>query len=169
MFSLTKDEAARIWPELERLWLEQVKRRVRRTPDGDRAGRGAPEWRPGERPTVLVVDDDDDIRDYATAILQGSGCQVVAASSPSEALHKLGEAPTIDLMFTDIVLPEIDGFKLAELAKRRHPALRVLYTSGYPDRLLGQPIERYGRLLVKPYRSTQLEQAVREATAHRPG
>jgi CheY-like chemotaxis protein len=168
MFSLTKDEAAQIWPELEKLWLEQVKLRVRGTPAGDRARREPPERRRSDHPTVLVVDDDDDIRNYAATILQESGCQVVAAASPSEALDRLGEAPTIDLMFTDIVLPEIDGFKLAELAKRRHPALRVLYTSGYPDRLLGQPIERYGRLLAKPYRSAELEQAVRVATARHP-
>ncbi|MEJ0068567.1 MAG: response regulator [Pseudomonadota bacterium] len=147
------------------MWLAQVKLRA----CGTQAGGIEPQTRRrSDHPTVLVVDDDDDIRDFAAAVLQGSGCQVVAAASPSEALHRLGEAPTIDLIFTDIVLPEIDGFKLAELAKRRHPALRVLYTSGYPERFTDQPLERYGRLLAKPYRSAQLEQAVREATARRP-
>jgi CheY-like chemotaxis protein len=161
MFSLGKDDAAQIWPELERLWLEEVKIRACGTQVDESGGRTAV-----ERPTILIVDDDDDVRDCATAILQGSGYRVVAAASPSEALKHLGEASTpVDLMFTDIVLPEIDGFKLAELAQRRHPALRVLYTSGYPERLAGRSTAD-GQLLSKPYRSAQLEQAVREATAH---
>jgi CheY-like chemotaxis protein len=167
MFSLTKAEAAQIWPELERLWLDQAKRRACGTQADDQARLQSPARRRNDGPTILVVDDDDDIRDYAAAVLQGAGYQVVAAASPSEALHQLGDAPTIDLLFTDIVLPEINGFKLAELAKRRHPALRVLYASGYPETVERQPIERYGRLLAKPYRAAQLEQAVGEATMGR--
>jgi CheY-like chemotaxis protein len=163
MFSLTQDEAAQLWPEFEQVWLDRMKVRA----CGTQAD-GPAEPRRDAGPTVLVVDDDDDIRNYAAAVLQGAGYQVIAASSPSEALHQLHDAPTIDVMFTDIVLPEIDGFKLAEIAKRRHPALRVLYTSGYPDTGERQSIERYGRLLVKPYRSAQLEQAVGEATARHP-
>ncbi len=164
MISLTKAEAAQLWPELEKLWLEQMKARACGT-RADDATRRKPR---DNRATVLIVDDDDDVRDYAVAVLQGAGYQVVAAASPSEALHRLGAAPAIDLMFTDIVLPEIDGFKLAELAKRRHPALSVLYTSGHPQTLEGQPGERYGRFLAKPYRSAELEEAVGEATARRP-
>ena len=162
MFSLTKTEAAQIWPELEQVWLEQVKRRACGTQAEDRK---AADRRRDARSTILVVDDDDDVRGYAAAVLQEVGYKVVAAASPSEALDELGDASTIDLLFTDIVLPEIDGFKLAELAKRRHPALRVLYASGYPDVVERQPVERYGRILTKPYRPAQLEQAVGEATA----
>jgi CheY-like chemotaxis protein len=164
MFSLTHAEIEHIWPELEKLWLEQVKRRACGTLADDRA---ATVRRPGDRPTVLVVDDDDDVRDYAAAVLQDVGYQVVVAANPSAALDELGDCSTIDLLFTDVVLPEINGFKLAELAKRRHPALRVLYASGYPEIVARQPIERYGRILAKPYRSAQLEQAVGEATARR--
>lgn len=167
MFSLTKDEAAQIWPEFEKVWRERVPVRACGTPADERLWRRAPTGRRADRPTVLVVDDDDDVRDYAVAVLHDAGYQVVAAASPREALDRLGDADTIDVMFTDIVLPEIDGFKLAELAKRRHPALGVLYTSGYPDTLVRQPIERYGRLLAKPYRAAQLEQAVGEAAARR--
>ena len=166
MFSLTKAEAAQIWPELELLWLETVKRRACGT-QAEVRPRHKPAKRRDGSLTVLVVDDDDDVRDYAAAVLRGAGYRVLAAASPREALHQLGEAPTIKLMFTDIVLPDIDGFKLAELAKRRHPALRVLYTSGYAETFERHPIERYGRLLAKPYRSAQLEQAVGEATARR--
>jgi CheY-like chemotaxis protein len=161
MFSLGKDDAAQIWPDLERLWLDEVKIRACGTQADGSDGRTAL-----ERPTVLIVDDDDAVRDCATAILPGSGYRVLAVASPSEALDHLGEASTVDLMFTDIVLPEIDGFKLAELAQRRHPTLRVLFTSGYPERFVDRSTTG-DRLLSKPYRSAQLEQAVREATAHR--
>lgn len=165
MFSMTKSELPPLWPELEKLWLDQVKLRACGTQADDQtvAKRSA-----SHRATVLVVDDDDDVLRYAAAVLQDVGYQVVAAASPSEALTRLGDASTIDLLFTDIVLPEIDGFKLAELAKRRHPGLRVLYASGYPDAVARQPVERYGRVLAKPYRSAQLEKAVGEATAVRP-
>src|SRR5271156_4485948 len=114
MFSLTKAEAAQIWPELEKLWLEPMKVRACGTRADDRARRKPSEQRRDDRPTILVVDDDDYIRDYATAVLQGVGYQVAAAARPSEALHHLRDAATIDLMFVDIVLPEIDGFKLVE-------------------------------------------------------
>jgi CheY-like chemotaxis protein len=164
MFSLTKAEAAQILPQLELLWLETAKRRRCGTQADIRPGHPSPRRRDGSL-TVLVVDDDDDIRDYAAAVLRGAGYRVFAAASPREALRQLGQAPAIDLMFTDIVLPDIDGFELAELAKRRHPALQVLYTSGYAETFERQPVERYGRLLAKPYRSAQLEQAVGEATA----
>src|SRR5271169_6424372 len=103
MFSLTKAETAQIWPELERLWLEQVKRRACGTRADDQARRQASKHRRDDGPTVLIVDDDDDIRDYAAAVLQGAGYQVVAAARPSEALRQLLDAPAINLMFVDIV------------------------------------------------------------------
>src|SRR5579871_3539959 len=158
MFSLTAAEATELWPEFEAAWREQAKRRLcgTRAADAD-----APlELGERDRATVLVVDDDDDVRDYAATVLEGAGYQVATAASPSEALDRLRDGPSIDLIFTDIVLPEIDGLKLVELAKRRHPALSVLYTSGYPQTFDRQPVERYGGFLAKPYRSAQLEEAV---------
>jgi CheY-like chemotaxis protein len=168
MFSLTGAEAKELWADLEAMWLEQAKRRACGTrADSAVLGGGAARGET-ERATVLVVDDDDDIRDYAAAVLEGAGYHVATAASPSEALHRLREGPSVDLIFTDIVLPEIDGLKLVELAKRRHPALSVLYTSGYPQTFERQPVERYGGFLAKPYRSAQLEQAVGEAMMRRP-
>jgi CheY-like chemotaxis protein len=164
MFSLGKFDA-QLWPELERLCGELGRVRT----DGTRAAASSTTKtasRNDGRATVLVVDDDDEVRDYAATVLRDAGYRVVAVGKPSEALHRLHDAPAIDLMFTDVMLPEIDGLKLAELAKRRHPALSVLYTSGDPARFERQPVERYGGFLAKPYRSAQLERAVGEAMAH---
>jgi CheY-like chemotaxis protein len=167
VFSLTDAEARTIWPEIEKLWLDRAKLRACGTRDA-----ASPPLRlqrsSDDRRSVLVVDDDDDIRDYTAAVLVEAGYRVTTAASPSEALHCLRDGPSIDLMVTDIVLPEIDGLKLAELAKRRQPALNVLYTSGYPETFERQPVERYGGFLAKPYRSAQLERAVGEAMMRCP-
>ena len=168
MFSLTEVEARELWPTLDAVWGERTRLRACGTLVTDAAEPGRASVHPkSDRATVLVVDDDDDVRDYAAAVLEGAGYQVATAASPSEALHRLREGPSVDLIFTDIVLPEIDGLKLVELAKRRHPALSVLYTSGYPGTFERQPVERYGRFLAKPYRSVQLEEAVGEAMMRR--
>ncbi|HUA50904.1 MAG TPA: response regulator [Candidatus Sulfotelmatobacter sp.] len=168
MFSLTEAEARALWPAIERLWPDPATRRACGTRADEPVSCGPPARRHDARPTVLVVDDDDDIRDYTAAILEEAGYQVATAASPQEALDRLRDGPSIDLMVTDVVLPEIDGLKLAELAKRRQPALNVLYTSGYPETFERQPVERYGGFLAKPYRSAQLEEAVDAAMARRP-
>jgi CheY-like chemotaxis protein len=157
MFSLTAAEAAQLWPELERLSFDRMHA------CGTRAA--ALPRRLSERATILVVDDDADVLDYTAEVLQDLGYRVVGAARPSEALHRLGDVPRIDLLVTDLVLPEVDGLKLAELAKRRHPALRVLYTSGYPAAFDRLHTARYGGFLAKPYRSVQLEAAVGAAIA----
>jgi CheY-like chemotaxis protein len=114
---------------------------------------------------ILVVEDDDDIRSYAVAVLEEAGYDVLTARDAVEAFILLEQNPTVRLMFTDIVMPRIDGLMLADMAKLRHPALRVLYATGYMDRVERQPGYRYGALLNKPYRRGQLEDAVRDSLA----
>src|SRR4051794_13984423 len=115
--------------------------------------------------SILVVEDDDDIRHYAVTVLEAAGYAVMTARDAVEAFRLLEQTPTIRLMFTDIVMPRIDGLMLADMAKLRHPALRVLYATGYADRVARQPGYRYGALLAKPYRRGQLEDAVRDSLA----
>ena len=117
---------------------------------------------------ILVVEDDDDVRNYAVAVLEGAGYAVLTARDAVEAFVLLEEHPNIGLMFTDVVMPRIDGLMLADMARLRHPSLRVLYTTGYMDRVARQPGYRYGALLTKPYRSAQLEEAVRDSLAQPP-
>jgi DNA-binding NtrC family response regulator len=117
---------------------------------------------------ILVVDDDEDVRNYAVAVLQSAGYGVFTACDAVEAFILLEENPHIRLMFTDVVMPRIDGLMLADMAKLRNPDLRVLYATGYEDRVTSQPGYRYGALLTKPYRAGQLEAAIRRTLDEPP-
>ncbi|MGE5261071.1 MAG: CHASE3 domain-containing protein [Actinomycetota bacterium] len=115
--------------------------------------------------TVLVVEDNDGVRDYAIEVLEQLGYQVLAASDAKQALHLLSDGARIDLLFTDVVLPgAITGRVLAEQAKDMRPGLRVLYTTGYTR----NAIVHQGRLdpdvhlLNKPYTQQDLARKVRE-------
>jgi CheY-like chemotaxis protein len=82
--------------------------------------------------TVLVVEDDDDVRDYTTGILRELGYKVLEAPNAAIAPHIVSGGSRIDLLFTDVGLPGgINGKRLADAARQRRPDLRVLFTSGY--------------------------------------
>jgi DNA-binding NtrC family response regulator len=115
--------------------------------------------------TVLVVDDDEDVLRFLTKTLQEAGYDVIAASGGNQALSYLDAAPRVELMLTDVRMPDLNGFHLAHLAKMRRPALKILYISGYNDadgwrRASG---ELYGKLLTKPIMSAELEREVETA------
>src|SRR5258708_3747188 len=110
---------------------------------------------------ILVVEDDEDVRNYAVAVLQGAGYDVLTARDAVEAFIVLEDNPGIRLMFTDVIMPRIDVLMLADMVKLRHPGLGVLYATGYADRVDSQPGYRYGALLTKPYLAGQLEAAIR--------
>ncbi|MEQ1492161.1 MAG: CHASE3 domain-containing protein, partial [Terricaulis sp.] len=80
---------------------------------------------------VLVVEDEERVRNLSVASLRELGYTVVHASSGEEALQKLANKPAVNLMFTDIVMPGMSGRKLSDEAKARYPELKVLYTTGY--------------------------------------
>ncbi|MCU0837114.1 MAG: PAS domain S-box protein [Rhodospirillales bacterium] len=114
---------------------------------------------------ILVVEDDARVRKTATNILAGRGYQVLEAGDANEALRLLGSTGHVDLLFTDVVLPNgMNGSQLAREALDRYPDTRVLFTSGYAaeaelaSQLPNQPIE----LLTKPYRQSELTIRVRE-------
>jgi CheY-like chemotaxis protein len=82
--------------------------------------------------TILVVEDDDDVRSYSTGILRELGYSVVEAPVAAAALQALEAHPEIKLLFTDIGLPGgVNGRQLADAARKRRPDLKVLFTSGY--------------------------------------
>jgi CheY-like chemotaxis protein len=103
---------------------------------------------------VLVVDDDDDVRQTAVVALEAKGYLVLEANCGAAALDMLRHcAAVIDVLFTDIVMPGMTGFELAALAKQLRPALRVLYTSGYlRDIPWGEHGIGHGKLIGKPWR-----------------
>jgi DNA-binding NtrC family response regulator len=112
-----------------------------------------------ERPRrVLVVDDEDGVRSVATRILQRSGYEVLTAGGGEEALALLGNEPDVDLLLTDVIMPRMSGKELATRLATAHPGVRVLYMSGYTDRLVG--IDELDHLLEKPFRRETLIAAV---------
>ena len=109
--------------------------------------------------TILVVEDDPDVRDLAVNLLESLNYRTVAAECGRRALAILDHETDVDLLFTDVVLPGgMSGAALAVEAQRRRPDLKVLYTSGYAEDL----IVHDGRLdvgialLQKPYRKADL-------------
>jgi signal transduction histidine kinase/ActR/RegA family two-component response regulator len=88
-----------------------------------------PHARPGE--IVLVVEDDERVRHLSVDALRELGYTVVQASDAGQALTVLTLQPRVDLLFTDVVMPDLDGRRLADKAREARPGLRVLYTTGY--------------------------------------
>ncbi|MBV9522289.1 MAG: response regulator [Alphaproteobacteria bacterium] len=105
--------------------------------------------------TILVVDDDPDVRDYAISVLEDFGYRVLAANDGETALSVLRDDAKVDLLFTDVVMPGLDGFELARQATARMPDLKVLFASGYATDL-----SPAARLLRKPYRPQQLTEEI---------
>ena len=113
----------------------------------------------GQGETILVVEDETDVRLFAVKALHALGYETLQAGDAETALGLLDAAPRIVLLFTDIVLPgSMDGVRLAAEARRRRPGLPVLFTSGYTEHALvgnGQLSEDVD-LLTKPYRKADL-------------
>ncbi len=116
--------------------------------------------------SILVVEDDRLVRDYVLAQLRALGYAASAASNAAEALKMLDGGAVPDLLFTDVIMPGgIDGRELAERARRRYPALKVLFTSGYTQTAIlhhGR-LDRGVLLLAKPYRKIDLARMIRKA------
>ncbi len=100
--------------------------------------------------TVLVVDDQDLVRDVMRLSLEGAGYTVLDASSPNEAIALVQTNADVDLLVTDVVMPEMDAFELAARITSEIPGLRILYTSGYTD------AGAEGPFIQKPFTPAQL-------------
>lgn len=116
------------------------------------------------RGNVLIVDNDAETRDAAAGFLKDAGYRVWLAGDGEEALTILDREAAIDLLFTDIVIPGIDGYALAREARRRRPAVRVLYATRRGDCRRETNRDR-GEVLGKPYGPAQLRAEVRLAFA----
>jgi CheY-like chemotaxis protein len=121
-----------------------------------------PRATPGE--VILVVEDNPEVRDYARSVLEELGYGVIEAGDTAEALSVLDSAPRIDLLFTDVVLPDASGRELSNKAVKLRTGLPVLFTTGYTR----NAIIHQGRLdagihlLSKPYTQQQLARKIRE-------
>jgi CheY-like chemotaxis protein len=111
---------------------------------------------PPSMASILVVDDDADVREVIAETLEGFGYGVVIAASGEEALPVLAKRDDIRMLITDVRMPGMSGFELAARARRLSTGLKVIITSGY---FLPQPIAE--RFLKKPFRMHELASAVR--------
>jgi CheY-like chemotaxis protein len=115
-------------------------------------------------PTILLVEDDHDVRAYVVEILRDMHFQVLEAHDADSALGLLERNDVrLDLLLTDVVLPGLNGSQLAQEIKRRQPDVRVLFMSGYaPDAIvqLGQ-VEPGAELIQKPVTQQMLAQRIR--------
>jgi len=118
------------------------------------------------RETILVVEDDPAVRAIAVTMLESLGYRVREAGNGPDALDLLQTAAEIDLLFTDLVMPNgMSGHDLLVKARERRPDLRVLFTSGYSEHFWRQrgDVDLAIPLLDKPYRKRKLAQKIREA------
>jgi two-component system, cell cycle sensor histidine kinase and response regulator CckA len=112
--------------------------------------------------TVLVVDDDPLVLKMLALILRREGFTVLAAGDGIEAmLEWMSHRGEIDLLISDVQMPEIDGPTLASLLLAENPALAVLFISGYPDSAQLNGSQRF-ELLLKPFSCSTLLTKVRQ-------
>ena len=119
-----------------------------------------------DRAMILVVEDDPDVRALVVRMLAGMGHDTVQAEDGRSALARLAEHPGIDLLFTDVVLPDgMSGQDIAREAKRRFPALKIVFTSGYPAGNFGDlSLDGEDPIVVaKPYRNSELAKTLTSA------
>lgn len=117
-------------------------------------------------PTILLVDDDRDIRDVTHALLESLGYAVIEASHPAAALDIAAGSATIDLIFTDLQMPGMNGFELADAIKRLRPSVPVVYATGYAGALAENDNHPPGPILAKPYRMATLRTAMAQSLRH---
>jgi len=132
--------------------------------DKQLAGNKAAEDSPaGKQETVLVVEDDPDVRAYVVETLSALNYSVREAANAEAALGILSDSGPVDLLLTDVVMPGMNGRKLAEAAQHRRPGLKVLYMTGYSR----NAIVHQGRLdagvslMQKPFSQNVLAMRVR--------
>jgi two-component system, cell cycle sensor histidine kinase and response regulator CckA len=111
--------------------------------------------------TVLLVEDEESVRTMAARVLRQRGYTVLEADSGASALALLGSRDgQVDVLVTDIIMPEMSGLELAERVAAAREGICVLYMSGYAETALG--LEQVGgSLLHKPFRANELVGTVR--------
>jgi len=119
----------------------------------------------GRGGTILLVEDSDVVRDVIARMLEDDGYAVLPASGGEEALSisRRNDAP-IDLLLTDIVMPEMSGVELADRLEKERPGLRILFMTGYAEEvvvnegILGKQRECIG----KPFTREEITKRVRK-------
>jgi CheY-like chemotaxis protein len=121
----------------------------------------------GNNQLILVVEDDAGVRELAVSMLRELGYLVIQADGAASALRELAENPGITLLFTDIVMPVIDGRQLADQALLHCPDLKVLFTTGFTRTAIfqGGVLEPGLNFIAKPFTMDQLAAKIRAVLA----
>jgi CheY-like chemotaxis protein len=126
---------------------------------------------PAKRQTVLVVDDEQDLRSLVANVLTEYGYKVTSAASAAKAITMLDkmDAPP-DLLLTDVVMPGMSGPMLADHVLAKFPNARILFMSGYDERQVVQRyvVEKGFTLIIKPFQLHDLCSAVKKAIEATP-
>ncbi len=132
-------------------------------------GEGEPAAEPeplGGTETIMVVEDDAGVRELVRLMLEANGYQVLAVEDADEAARVCTERPSgVDLLLTDVMMPEVNGRVLAERLGALSPSMRILFMSGYSDEAVhrhGMLGDRSAAFLEKPFTERTLARKVRE-------
>ncbi len=139
--------------------------------EGEEPGRAAPSAPVGGDETVLLVEDEEMVREPVGEFLRHLGYRVLPAATGQEAIVVAREyAGSIDLLLTDVVMPHMNGRDLANQLAADLPSMRVVYTSGYTQDIIGRlgVLEEAAEFLAKPYSLDVLAAKVREALDSAP-
>jgi CheY-like chemotaxis protein len=109
--------------------------------------------------TILVVDDDAQVREVAVNCLQGLGYRMIAAENGPSALKILARGTQVDLLLADMAMPGMNGVELIKKARERNPGLLAMLVTGYAETGSFSPAEG-DFVLQKPYRLERLAEAV---------
>jgi len=171
VFGIVKQSGGNIWLYSEpgcgttfRIYLPLAQGAAVATERRSPAVPGAP--RPSGTETVLLVEDEDQVRNVASSILRKAGYRVFEARTPGEALVIAEQHPVrIDLLATDVVMPKMNGRQLADQVLSMRPAIKVLFMSGYTDDvILHHGVVQPGVAFIqKPFTPDSLTRKVREA------
>ena len=117
----------------------------------------------GGNGTILVAEDDERIRGLLIAVLGDHGYEVIVANNGAEALEIVrGNGKNIDLLLTDVVMPEMGGPKLADELEAHNPGLKVVFMSGYSEQIVNESLTTEHRVfLEKPFSLAALLDCVR--------
>lgn len=116
-----------------------------------------------ESEKVLVVEDENDLAALAATLFESMGYEVLIANNGKEALSMLERNPDIDVLFSDVMMPQMSGIELARIVRRNHPQARIVLASGYPMPALRKQqsdIDEFA-FVAKPYRLSEIIKRLR--------
>jgi two-component system, cell cycle sensor histidine kinase and response regulator CckA len=169
VFSIVAGAGGRVWAESEpdrgtRMHVLLPRADVEPEPFATATARPQITGETAAKATILVVDDEPNVRRFVVTALEGAGYHVLVAGSPAEAIALAsGLEETIDLLLTDVVMPVMSGETLAAQLLEWRPEMRVAFMSGYADGVLTKPLPENRPMLDKPFDASRLTAAVAAA------